>query len=116
MEQQYFTSSNVYTENQILETINQIQREPYIILNKFPSAREKQIEAIHAILNHNTTFISMPTSSGKTYISQLLPLLKRKLDKVSNQIVFIISPLLQLINSQVNELNSCFDQNKIFAI
>ena len=72
--------------------------------------RPKQEEAIRSIVKGKDTLVLLPTASGKTLIFQILPFLLANINSVDetvftdNPIVVVISPLVALIEDQ---LNSC---------
>ena len=49
-------------------------------------------------------FVNLPTGSGKSLIYQGLPVIFDTVKRTSGHIVAVISPLLNLINDQVNYL------------
>ena len=68
----------------------------------------KQIEAIRSILFGRDTLCIFPTGFGKSLIFQCLPKLAATLTEFQheNPAVIVMSPLLSLIEDQVNSANS----------
>lgn len=57
------------------------------------------------VLEESEVFINLPTGSGKSLIYQGLPIVFDTVRRKSGHIVAVISPLLNLINDQVNYVN-----------
>jgi RecQ family ATP-dependent DNA helicase len=64
---------------------------------KYDSLKDKQIEVINSILSGNDVVALLPTGYGKSLCYLLLPLLMKKT-------LFIISPLISLMEDQKNKL------------
>ena len=82
------------------------------VLMRFPSLpqrlKDRQIEVLSFVLQGRDTFAVLPTGYGKSLIYYLLPLLHDELYPKQSGIqavALIISPLTQLIESQVRFLN-----------
>ncbi len=65
---------------------------------EFDSFRQKQEEIIHAVLNNIDTLALLPTGGGKSICFQLPAL-------VLEGICIVVSPLIALMNEQVNSLS-----------
>ena len=63
-----------------------------------------QLEALVSFVQYETTFVSLGTGGGKTFIYKVLPDLINKLNITTESFAafLIISPLLALIKAQVN--------------
>ena len=70
------------------------------------SVKAKQLEAINNVIKQKDTLCIFPTSFGKSLIYQVLPLLCKKLLICENPIVLVVSPLLSLIDDQINQVNA----------
>ncbi len=57
------------------------------------------------VMEDKEIFVNLPTGSGKSLIYQGLPVIFDTVKRTSGHIVAVISPLLNLINDQVNYLN-----------
>ena len=57
------------------------------------------------VLEDKEVFVNLPTGSGKSLIYQGLPVIFDTITRTSGHIVAVLSPLLNLINDQVNHLN-----------
>ena len=68
-----------------------------------------QLEAILNIVNNIDTLCVLPTSFGKSLIYQLLPTVFRcvKSTDFSTPLIIVVSPLVSLIENQIEEANNC---------
>ena len=73
-----------------------------------PSFRKHQEDAICRFIDGHHVFVSLPTNYGKSKIYQGVPLcldhLRQNTDHHS--IALVVSPIIAIIEQQVNEMNS----------
>ena len=67
--------------------------------------KKKQLDAMKSIINGKDTLCVLPTAFGKSLIYQALPKLTKLLKIHENPIVVILSPLVSLIDDQVQSAN-----------
>ena len=65
-----------------------------------------QIESIKSGMMDDLTLVSAPTGSGKTLVAQLLPLVYSKIHNHCSCFVFVVSPLVALVDDQIARLGA----------
>lgn len=65
--------------------------------------RDEQITALKCFLEKKDVFGVLPTGYGKSLIYQLAPLVGRRMGLYNNPLVVVVSPLLALMDDQVQE-------------
>ncbi len=63
--------------------------------------KEKQKKVVLNFVNGNDVFVSLPTGYGKSLCYLLLPMIYNAIHKVNNTLVVVISPLISLMEDQV---------------
>ena len=72
-------------------------------LQSISSLKEEQNTALEAFLRGKDVFALLPTGFGKSLIYQLAPLVVKKMGKVKNPIIVVVSPLVALMEDQIRE-------------
>ena len=71
---------------------------------KIKSINHHQKEAFIALVGEKNLLVNLPTGFGKSFIYQALPLIFDEITGVSGHVVVVISPLLNLTQDQISNL------------
>ena len=88
---------NLAREKVILATITRLG---------YSTAKPEQLQAILGFLEKKDVFVSLPTGFGKSLCFGILPLLYDHLGKRKGSLVVIISPLIALMDNQIESFVS----------
>ena len=70
--------------------------------------KPEQLESIRHVAGGSNVFVWLPTGLGKSIIYESLPFVFEKLKNVSS-LVLVVSPLVFLMEDQVQERNTMFN-------
>ena len=68
--------------------------------------KKEQVESLYNFINGKDVFVNLPTGFGKSFIYQMSPFVIEQLGIRSCPIIVVASPLVALMQEQVNFLNS----------
>jgi superfamily II DNA helicase RecQ len=66
--------------------------------------KQEQEEALFNFVSKRDVFVNLPTGFGKSLIYQMAPMVVKQLGLCINPIILVISPLVSLMQDQVNQL------------
>ena len=66
--------------------------------------KKEQEEALFNFVCKRDVFVNLPTGFGKSLIYQMAPMVVKELGLCINPIIIVISPLVSLMQDQVNQL------------
>ena len=66
--------------------------------------KKEQEEALFNFVCKRDVFVNLPTGFGKSLIYQMAPMVMKELGLCINPIIIVISPLVSLMQDQVNQL------------
>ena len=68
--------------------------------------KKEQEEALFNFVSKKDVFVNLPTGFGKSLIYQMTPMVVKQLGLCMNPIILVISPLVSLMQDQVNQLKN----------
>lgn len=66
--------------------------------------KQEQEEALFNFVSKRDVFVNLPTGFGKSLIYQMAPMVVKQLGLCTKPIILVISPLVSLMQDQVNQL------------
>ena len=73
---------------------------------KVTNVKTEQLEAVFNFISKKDVFVNLPTGFGKSFIYQIAPFVIQQMGLCSSPIIIVISPLVALMQEQVNHLKS----------